>query len=49
MPLTTGFGGIMFADGCDESHMGAVWGTEAKLRGVSTDIRCHQLFREVLP
>lgn len=34
MPPTTGFGGIVFADGCDKSHMGAVWGTEAKCREV---------------
>lgn len=40
---------MVFADGYDESHTGAVLGTEARLRGESMDIKCHQLFREVLP
>lgn len=45
MPPTTGVSGSVFGEGCDKSHIGAMLGTEAKLRG-SADIRCHQLFRE---
>lgn len=48
MPLTPGFGGLVFADGCDKSHIGAVMGTEAKLREGSIDMRRHHLFREAL-
>lgn len=28
----TGFGGMVFADGCNKTHTGTVLGTEARLR-----------------
>lgn len=47
-PAPQRFGGMVFALGYDKSLTEAVLGMEARLGGESTDVRCHQLFREEL-